>query len=60
MPDALTVREAAHRLGFTLDYIYKLLYTGKLDGYKPRGSRTWLIPLAAIQQLQKRRASHAR
>jgi excisionase family DNA binding protein len=62
MPDALTVREAAHRLGFTLDYVYKLLYTAKLGGYKPKGSRTWIIPIDEIKlfEANRRKANHGR
>ena len=39
--------EAARRLGVGLDYVYSLLWTGKLVGYKV--GRIWRVPLRAIR-----------
>ena len=39
--------EAARTLGVGLDYLYSLLWTGKLSGQKVGGR--WRIPLSAIE-----------
>jgi excisionase family DNA binding protein len=49
----LTAVEAARRLGVGLDYLYGLLWTGKLEGQKE--DRMWRIPAAAIEQRLKER-----
>lgn len=50
----VTVREAALRAGWTLKYIYDLLYSGRLPGAQKVG-RTWRIPVQAIEaRLQAR------
>ena len=43
----LTAVEAARRLGIGLDYLYSLIWTGKLKGRKA-GDR-WLIPASAVK-----------
>jgi excisionase family DNA binding protein len=39
--------EAARKLGVGLDYVYSLLWTGKLAGEKIAGR--WRIPMSAIE-----------
>jgi excisionase family DNA binding protein len=43
----LTAVEAARRLSVGLDYLYGLLWTGKLRGQKV--GRRWLIPNSAVE-----------
>jgi excisionase family DNA binding protein len=45
--------EAARRLGVGLDYLYGLLWTGKLEGQKI--GRKWKIPVAAVNARLKQR-----
>jgi excisionase family DNA binding protein len=45
--------EAARRLGVGLDYLYGLLWTGKLQGQKVGGR--WAIPAAAVEARLKAR-----
>ena len=51
MTNTLTPAEAARKLGLGLDYIYLLIWSGKLLAIKEDGR--WLIPLAAIEQRLK-------
>ena len=47
--------EAARRLGVGLDYLYSLLWTGKLQGHKV--GNQWRIPADAVAtRLRKRGA----
>ena len=49
----LTPVEAARRLGIGLDYLYALLWTGKLKGQKVEGR--WQVPAAEVEaRLRKR------
>lgn len=50
----LSAVEAARRLGVGLDYLYSLLWTGKLTGRK-QGKR-WHIPADAVEARLKGRA----
>jgi excisionase family DNA binding protein len=51
--------EAARRLGVGLDYVYSLLWTGKLQGRK--WGRRWRIPVEAVDaRLKQREVSDAR
>jgi len=43
----VTVRETAQKLGFTMKYVYDLVYSGKLPAEKV--ARQWRIPLSAIE-----------
>jgi excisionase family DNA binding protein len=43
----LSAVEAARRLGVGLDYLYSLLWTGKLQGRKV--GKQWRIPLSAVE-----------
>lgn len=43
----LTAVEATRKLGVGLDYVYSLIWTGKLKGRKA-GDR-WLIPTSAVK-----------
>jgi len=47
--------EAARRLGVGLDYLYSLLWTGKLLGRKV--GRQWRIPANAIEARLKQRGA---
>ena len=49
----LTAIEAARKLGVGLDYVYSLLWTGKLVGQKV--GKRWLIPAAAVDAKLKQR-----
>jgi len=44
--------EAARRLGVGLDYLYSLLWTGKLAGQKI--GRVWRVPAKAVQERLER------
>jgi excisionase family DNA binding protein len=44
---------AARRLGISVDYLYKLLWAGKLQGQKI--NERWRVPLAAIEDRLKQR-----
>lgn len=49
----ITVPEAARMLGFTLKYVYDLLYSGRLKADKKMGR--WQIPMKEIEaRLNKR------
>ena len=43
----LSAIEAARRLGVGLDYLYSLLWTGKLQGRKV--AKQWRIPAEAVE-----------
>jgi len=47
MKEHLSVSEAARMLGISLDGVYRLLYSGKLEGSKIDGK--WQIPNATIE-----------
>ncbi|MGD0213459.1 MAG: excisionase family DNA-binding protein [Terriglobales bacterium] len=47
--------EAARRLGVGLDYLYSLLWTGKLLGRKV--GKQWRIPAEAVQARRKERGA---
>jgi excisionase family DNA binding protein len=49
----LTPVEAARRLGIGLDYLYALLWTGKLKARKIAGR--WRIPVAEVEARLRRR-----
>jgi excisionase family DNA binding protein len=49
----LNVPAAARRLGFTLKYVYDLVYAGRLQATKVAGR--WQIPEAAIDARMKRK-----
>jgi excisionase family DNA binding protein len=49
----LSVPAAARQLGFTLKYVYDLVYAGKLKAQKVDGR--WQIPIAEVEaRLRKR------
>lgn len=50
-PNELTAVEAARQLGVGLDYLYSLLWTGKLLGRKVKG--TWRVPVSAVEDRQR-------
>lgn len=51
--ESVSVSETARRLGFTLKYVYDLLYSGRLKAEKERGR--WRIPSEEIEARLKMR-----
>jgi excisionase family DNA binding protein len=51
----LSAVESARKLGVGLDYLYSLLWTGKLSGRKV--GRKWRIPADAIEARLKQRGA---
>lgn len=51
--DEMTPIEAARTLGIGLDYLYALLWTGKLKAEKVAGR--WRIPAGEIEARMKKR-----
>jgi excisionase family DNA binding protein len=51
---ALTVQQAAMKLGVSLKYVRDLLYEQKLPGARKRG-RVWEIPATAVEDRLKAR-----
>jgi len=49
----LSAIEAARKLGVGLDYLYSLLWTGKLPGCK--FAKRWRIPAEAVEARLKQR-----
>ncbi len=49
----LSAVEVARRLGVGLDYLYSLLWTGKLQGRKV--GKRWRIPAEAVEAKLKQR-----
>ena len=49
----LKPREAARRLGISLQLVYQLLWTGKLEGVNDHGR--WKIPIEAVEERLSRR-----
>jgi excisionase family DNA binding protein len=47
--------EAARKLGVGLDYLYSLLWTGKLQGRKV--GKQWRIPADAVEARLKQRGA---
>ncbi len=50
----LAVGEAARKSGYTLNYIYNLLYSGRVKGAKKVG-REWRIPVESVEALKRRK-----
>jgi excisionase family DNA binding protein len=51
--EILSVPAAARKLGFTLKYVYDLVYSGRLKAQKVAGR--WQIPVAEVEaRLRKR------
>ena len=50
----LSPREAAQRLGTTLQYLYTELWADRIPGAR-RSGRVWVIPEAAIRERLNRR-----
>ena len=50
----LSPNAAARKLGIGVDYLYKLLWAGKLQGQKI--NERWHVPLVAIEERLKERA----
>ena len=59
MQKELTVSQASRTLGITLDYVYRLIYSGKLVARKSEGR--WLIPVSDVEsRLKAREAKNGR
>ena len=58
MQKELTVSQASRTLGITLDYVYRLIYSGKLVARKSEGR--WLIPVADVESRLKARVARNR
>ena len=59
MQKELTVSQASQILGITLDYVYRLIYSGKLAARKSEGR--WLIPVSDVEpRLKAREAKNGR
>ena len=53
--EELSAIEAARQLHVGLDYLYSLLWTGKLEGKKV--DSRWVIPADAVEARKRRRAA---
>ena len=51
--NGMTPKEAAQALGFRLDYLYPLIWAGKLEARKEDGR--WLVSRAAVRALADKR-----
>ena len=51
----LTAVESARRLGVGLDYLYSLLWTGKLPARKV--GKQWRVPAEAIEERLRKRSA---
>jgi excisionase family DNA binding protein len=51
--EEISAIQAARQLGIGLDYLYSLLWTGKLQGRKV--GKQWRIPAHAVQARMKQR-----
>lgn len=49
----LSAVQAARKLGVSLDFVYRLLMTGKLNGRK--AGKQWCIPVEAVEARLKQR-----
>jgi excisionase family DNA binding protein len=49
----LTALEATRRLGISLEYLYRLLWTGKLPGKKV--GKQWRVSPEAVEERLRRR-----
>jgi excisionase family DNA binding protein len=49
----LSPNAAARRLGVSLDYLYKLLWSGKMEAQKV--NERWRVPLASIEERLRNR-----
>jgi excisionase family DNA binding protein len=53
-PTALTVAEAAHRLGVSRQTVYQMCQSGRLRSFRPGTGRSLRIPLEAIEQCENK------
>jgi len=49
----LSVSQTARRLGYTIGWVYSLVYTNKIVASKVSGR--WRIPMSAVQEIERRR-----
>jgi DNA (cytosine-5)-methyltransferase 1 len=50
--------EAAQRLGFSADYVRRLIRTGKMDGQKI--GRNWIVNIEELKKITRQRVSMVR
>ena len=50
----LSAREARKRLGVSLDFLYRILWSGQLPGARKVKGR-WMIPAKAVEARRKQR-----
>ena len=58
MDDVLTSKEAARRLGYSLDHLYRLLKAETIKGR--RWGREWMIPRSEIERVRALQDDHGR
>jgi len=54
--EELTATEACRRLGISLDWLYRLLYSARLPGRKVAG--VWRVSAAAVEDRAKPKEVH--
>lgn len=54
MPKELTTTQSCRKLGISIDYVYKLIASGKLSARKV--DKVWLIPQSEIDARVAQRA----
>ena len=55
MDEAVSIRDAARRLGVSIRFVYDLVWSGKLPAQKV--DKMWRIPASAIDARLKRRSA---
>lgn len=58
MSERLTAHQAAELLGYHINHVYRLLWSGTLRG--ELFGRTWIIPRGEVEEVQRLRAEHGR
>ena len=58
MEGVLTAKDAAERLGYSLDHVYRLLKKGTLHGR--RWGREWMISIEEIERIKALQDEHGR
>lgn len=58
MKAELTAREAAERLGYHINHVYRLLQNGRLKGRQ--FNRVWIIPSSEVERIKARQDQHGR
>ena len=58
MSERLTAQEVAELLGYHVDHVYRLLWSGRLRG--ELFGRTWIIDRSEVETVLELRAEHGR